>query len=225
MSTTIAIIDYGMGNLRSVAHALAQVTSAKIIVSNAPDVIKNADRVIFPGQGAMPDCLRELQARGLSEVILEVAKTKPFLGICLGLQVLFEESEESEKSANDKNAQGLGIFKGCVKRFSPDVGKAQLGQAQLGKAPLKIPHMGWNNVAQTLPHPLWHKIPNESRFYFVHSFYVDTPEKNIIAGQTDYGTNFTSAISSDNLFALQCHPEKSAKLGLQLLENFVHWKI
>ena len=206
----IAVIDYGMGNLRSVAQALRAVAgSQKVLVTSDPADILAADRVVFPGQGAMPDCQHELAARGLTQVILEAAKTKPFLGICLGLQVLFEMSEEGQEG----NTPGLGLLQGSVRKFR------QEDETEKNK----IPHMGWNRVQQTRAHPLFAGIPQGARFYFVHSFYVAPSDQSLVCGTTHYGKDFTSVIARDNLFALQCHPEKSAGAGLALLENFVRW--
>ena len=213
----IAVVDYGMGNLRSVSKALEHVAPSKtVIVSSNPDEITNAERVVFPGQGAMPDCIREMDARGLREAVLDAAKNKPFLGICIGLQMLFEQSEEG-------NVAGLGVFKGQVKRFASADMKDSEG------AKLKVPHMGWNQVYQSTesqpstPHALWQGIDDGSRFYYVHSYYVQPTESRIISGFSEYPTRFTSAIGVDNLFAVQFHPEKSASAGLQLLSNFVNW--
>lgn len=199
----IAIVDYGFGNLRSVYQALCHVSSEEIKIAHDAHSIEIADRVVFPGQGAMPDAMKEIKRRNIQKAILDAAKTKPFLGICLGLQMLFEKSQEG-------HATGFGIFRGQVKRF------------QLS-AQFKIPHMGWNNVHQHFEHPIWRGIPQNSYFYFVHSFFVQTPE-NIVAATTDYGGNFTSAIIYKNCIAVQFHPEKSAENGLQLIENFTRWQ-
>ena len=211
-STAIAVIDYGMGNLRSVWQALAHVADGReVVVTADPAVVADAERVVFPGQGAMPDCMRELEARGLRQAVLDAAKNKPFLGICIGLQMLFEHSDEGDVS-------GLGVFAGEVRRFPAERMLTPDG------ARLKVPHMGWNEVAQAQNHPLWQGIPDRSRFYFVHSYCVDPVDRRAIAGLTDYGIAFTSAVARDNIFALQCHPEKSAQTGLALLSNFVTWK-
>jgi glutamine amidotransferase len=207
--THIAVIDYGMGNLRSVAKALEHVApQAQIIVTSEPAAVARADRVVFPGQGAMPDCMRELDACGLREAVLEGARSKPFLGICLGLQMLFEMSEEGD-------VPGLAILPGRVKHFP---------EAQMAEAHLKVPHMGWNEVAQVRPHPLWNGIADGTRFYFVHSYYVEPRERALVAGETYYPHAFTSSVASDNIFAVQFHPEKSHTAGLQLLSNFASWK-
>ena len=212
----IAVIDYGMGNLRSVSKALEHVAPSKsVIVTSNPDEVARAERVVFPGQGAMPDCIRELDARGLREAVLQSAQQKPFLGICIGLQMLFEQSEEG-------SAAGLGLFKGQVKRFAA----ADMHDEHGDK--LKVPHMGWNQVYQSganssQAHALWTGIDDGARFYYVHSYYVQPNDANIMSGYSHYPQPFTSAIAVDNLFAVQFHPEKSASAGLQLLSNFVHW--
>ena len=207
----IAVIDYGMGNLRSVWQALVHVADGKeIVVTADPAVVTGAERVVFPGQGAMPDCMRELDARGLRSAVIDAAQTKPFLGICIGLQMLFEQSEEG-------NVPGLGVFAGPVRRFPSEKMVGVSGEK------LKVPHMGWNRVSQTRSHALWNGIEDGARFYFVHSYFVDPVDRACIAGTTDYGIPFTSAVARDNIFAIQCHPEKSAQAGLALLSNFVRW--
>lgn len=201
----IAIIDYGMGNVRSVQKALAHVSpNDTVFLTHDTQRILDADRVVFPGQGAMGGCMQALKQHNLVEVIKTVAHEKPFLGICLGLQLLFDHSEEN--GGND----GLCIIPGDVVKFP--------------KSELKVPHMGWNNVNQAQKHPLWHNIDNNARFYSVHSYYVKTLDSNVIAGTTHYGADFTCAIAKDNMFAVQFHPEKSQHDGLQLLTNFVDWK-
>jgi glutamine amidotransferase len=208
---SIAVIDYGMGNLRSVSKALEHVAGGKqVIVTADPAVVAAAERVVFPGQGAMPDCMRELDARGLRPAVLAAAKDKPFLGICIGLQMLFEHSEEG-------NVAGLGVFSGEVRRFPDAKMFAADGQR------LKVPHMGWNEVQQK-PHALWAEIADASRFYFVHSYCVQPTDASLTMGTTEYGVPFTCAVGRDNIFAVQCHPEKSARDGLQLLKNFVEWR-
>jgi glutamine amidotransferase len=210
--TSIAVIDYGMGNLRSVSKALEHVApDAKVQVTSDPELVRQAERVVFPGQGAMPDCMREMEARGLRPALLEAARTKPFLGICIGLQMLFERSEEGD-------TPGLGIFPGRVKRFPPPLMKDAQGNK------LKVPHMGWNEVMQTEPHALWRGIADASRFYFVHSFYVEAGNPELVAGYSIYAFPFTCAVAQDNIFAVQFHPEKSQAAGLALLANFVTWK-
>ena len=209
--TDIAIVDYGMGNLRSVAKALEHVApEAVIAVTNNPEVVRKAERVVVPGQGAMPDCLHELARRGLREAVQDAAANKPFLGICIGLQMLFDSSEEG-------NVPGLGIVPGKVKRFPASAMKDEKGQK------LKVPHMGWNEVHQAVEHPLWKNIANDSRFYFVHSYYVETADADS-AGYSAYPFPFTCAVAKDNIFAVQFHPEKSHVAGLALLDNFVRWK-
>jgi glutamine amidotransferase len=209
---TIAVIDYGMGNLRSVWQALVHVADGrKVVVTADPSVVESADRVVFPGQGAMPDCMRELEARDLRQAVLYAAGNKPFLGICIGQQMLFEHSEEGD-------VPGLGVFAGRVRRFPADK------MLTSGGTRLKVPHMGWNEVIQTRSHALWNGIDDGARFYFVHSYYVDPTERGCVSGTTQYGIPFTSAVARDNIFAIQCHPEKSAQAGLALLANFIHWK-
>ncbi len=208
----IAVVDYGMGNLRSVAKALEHVAGGRpVVVTADPAVVAAAERVVVPGQGAMPDCMRELNERGLRQAVIDAAANKPFLGICIGQQMLFEHSEEGD-------VPGLGILRGQVRRFPADRMRLPDGQK------LKVPHMGWNEVRQTKSHPLWHGIADGSRFYFVHSYYVAPDDAACIAGTTDYGIPFTSACARDNIFAVQCHPEKSAQAGLALLANFINWK-
>lgn len=205
----IAVVDYGMGNLRSVEQALRHVAEdAEVVLASTPDMVESADRVVFPGQGAMRDCMAELDARHLRQAVKEAAAAKPFLGICIGLQMLFEHSEEG-------NAAGLGILPGQVRRFAGDL-IGDDGQR------LKVPHMGWNQVRQQ-SHPLWSGIVDQAFFYFVHSYHVVPEDPALVVGQTDYGLPFTAAVAHDNIFAIQCHPEKSARDGLQLLRNFVSW--
>lgn len=209
--TDIAVIDYGMGNLRSVAKALEHVApAARVSVTSDPAVIAAATHVVFPGVGAMPDCMNELGQRGLRQTVLDAARTKPFLGICLGMQMLFESSEEG-------NVPGLSILPGKVVRFPHEAMVDAAGNQ------LKVPHMGWNHVHQAVPHPLWQGIAAEARFYFVHSYYVEAGEPNLIAAYTHYPFAFTCAVARDNIFAVQFHPEKSQAAGLKLLSNFVAW--
>ena len=208
---TVAIVDYGMGNLRSVAKAVEHVAPARrVVVTDDPVVVAQAGRVIVPGQGAMPDCMRELKARDLDAAVIRAANEKPFLGICIGLQMLFEHSEEGDVA-------GLGLFAGRVRRFPAEAMHDAAG------ASLKVPHMGWNEVRQAISHPLWNGIIDGARFYFVHSYYVEPAAPDVIAASTDYGIVFTSATARANIFAVQFHPEKSASAGLKLLENFVSW--
>ena len=208
---SIAVIDYGMGNLRSVSKALEHVAGGKdVIVTADPAVVAAAERVVFPGQGAMPDCMRELDARGLRPVVLAAAQDKPFLGICIGLQMLFEHSEEGDVA-------GLGVFAGEVRRFPDAMMFTADGQR------LKVPHMGWNRLQQK-PHALWAGIADGARFYFVHSYCVRPADASVVTGTAEYGVPFTCAVGLDNIFAVQFHPEKSAQDGLQLLKNFVEWR-
>jgi len=210
--TRIAVIDYGMGNLRSVAKALEHVApTAEIFVTSDAALVQNADRVVFPGQGAMRDCMRELDARGLREAVTTAARDKPFLGICIGLQMLFDHSEEAD-------TPGLGILPGRVVRFPPE----RMADAQGNK--LKVPHMGWNEVRQARQHPLWHGIADGTRFYFVHSYFPVPDEASAVAGSCRYGLEFTCAAERENLFAVQFHPEKSQDAGLRLLSNFATWQ-
>jgi imidazole glycerol-phosphate synthase subunit HisH len=207
----LAIIDYGMGNLLSVSKAFEHVApTANVVVTSDPAVIAAAARVVFPGVGAMPDCMRELDQRGLIGAVKQAAANKPFLGICLGMQTLFAHSEEGDSS-------GLGLLAGNVRLFPAAAMKDELGQK------LKVPHIGWNRVRQTMPHPLWSGIEDGARFYFVHSYYADPESKDVVAGLTDYPFAFTCAVARDNLFAVQFHPEKSQAAGLRLLSNFVTW--
>lgn len=204
----IVVVDYGMGNLRSVAKAAEHVAnqSADILVSQNPQDIANADGIIFPGQGAAKACMQALKDTGMMQPVIEAAESKPFLGICMGLQVLMTYSDENQ------GIECLDVIPGLVKKFDetrfPD---------------LKIPHMGWNQIHQTQDHPLWHGIDNSSRFYFVHSYFIKPKLDHYALGTTEYGEAFTSAIAHNQLFAIQAHPEKSADAGLQLLKNFIHW--
>ena len=212
--SSIAVIDYGMGNLRSVSKALEHVApGAQVRVTDDPAVVRDASRVVFPGQGAMPDCMRELRARGLYDAVIEAARDKPFLGICIGLQMLFEHSEEGD-------TPGLGILPGRVRRFGHDLVDGN-GQK------LKVPHMGWNEVEQRIEHPLWKGIAQNTRFYFVHSYYpepaIGGAGAGLTAGISRYPGEFACAAARGNLFAVQFHPEKSAAAGLQLLANFATW--
>ena len=209
MGQRIAIVDYGMGNLRSVEKALAHVApSAAIAITSDPDAIRAADRVVFPGQGAMPDCMRCLSEKGLGEAVREAAAAKPFLGLCIGLQMLFERSAEGD-------TPGLAILPGDVLAFS--------AAEETRAAGFKIPHMGWNEAWQVAPHALWRGIPDGTRFYFVHSYYCAPGDHSLSAAVTRYPHAFTSAIARDNIFATQFHPEKSSAAGLTLLENFSSW--
>ena len=200
----IAVVDYGMGNLVSVSKALEHVAREdRVMVTADPALIEAADRVVVPGQGAMPDCMRQLAESGAREAVVAAAKNKPFLGLCIGLQMLFERGEEGD-------TPGLGLLPGRVPRlYAP------------GR---KIPHMGWNEVFQARSHPLWAGIPDRSRFYFVHSYYPAPRDAALVAATSVYGAPFTCAIARDNIFAVQFHPEKSQSAGLQLLSNFVRWR-
>jgi len=192
-----------MGNLRSVSKAIEHVApQAQVLVTAEPEQILSSERVVVPGQGAMPDCMRQLAASGAREAVEQAARSKPFLGICLGLQMLFERAEEGE-------TRGLGLFAGGVPRFQVKG--------------LKVPHMGWNEVLQARRHPLWEGIADRSRFYFVHSYYPEPADPSLVTGQAEYGAPFTCAVGRDNIFAVQFHPEKSQSAGLQLLSNFVRW--
>ncbi len=209
MSQRIAIVDYGMGNLRSVQKALAHVAPlAQVSITSAPDVIRAADRVVFPGQGAMPDCMRALRESGLADAITQAAASKPFLGLCIGQQMLFDTSAEGD-------TPGLGLLPGHVVGFELTPERRMAGY--------KVPHMGWNEVWQVCDHPLWNGIGDGSRFYFVHSFYCRPADDTLAAGQSRYPDAFTSAIARDNIFATQFHPEKSSAAGLTLLGNFATW--
>ncbi len=209
--TTVAVLDYGMGNLHSVAKALEHVGASKVIVTHDPALVRSADRVVFPGVGAMRDCIAGMKAVGVDIEVQEAALQKPVLAICVGMQALMNHSEENG------GVDCLGMFAGKVKFFGNDL--VENGER------LKVPHMGWNEVQQQGNHALWRDIPQGSRFYFVHSYYVEVADSQLIAGRTHYGLDFTTAISHDNLFAVQFHPEKSQKTGLQLLKNFVEWNI
>ncbi len=209
----IVIVDYSLGNLRSVSKAVEHVAAdAEVVVSDDARVIHDADRVVFPGQGAARDCMAAISDHHVERAVREAATSKPFLGICMGLQVLMDHSEENG------GTDLLGMMPGKVQRFSGGF----MGENGL---PLKIPHMGWSQVEQTIDHPLWQGIADRSRFYFVHSYFVVPEESDLIAATTEYGERFTCAIARDNLFAVQFHPEKSADDGLQLLKNFVNWKL
>ncbi|HTJ96946.1 MAG TPA: imidazole glycerol phosphate synthase subunit HisH [Rhodocyclaceae bacterium] len=212
MSRTVAVVDYGMGNLRSVAKALEHVApDARVLVTSSAAEIAAADRVVVPGQGAMPDCMNELTQRGLRDAVIKAAADKPFLGICVGLQMLFGHAEEGD-------VMGLEVLPGRVPRFPAAQMIDSNGQQ------LKVPHMGWNEVIQAEPHPLWQDIATDARFYFVHSYYVLPDDASIASGHTQYGIPFTSSVARDNIFAVQFHPEKSAQAGLALLKNFMHWQ-
>ena len=205
----IAVVDYGMGNLLSVAKAIERAAPGiDVEITSKPQAIDAAARVVFPGQGAMPDCMHNLRESGLEAAVRRAALDRPLLGICIGLQMLFDRSEEGE-------TPGLGLMAGAVVRFTPE--RREAG------GPLKIPHMGWNRVRQARPHPLWEGVPDGSWFYFVHSYYPHPTDPGLTTGQADYGGVFTCAVARDNIFATQFHPEKSAAAGLAIFENFVRW--
>lgn len=209
--STVAVIDYGMGNLRSVSKALEFVSQGTLVdVTFDPDAIRRADRVILPGVGAIRDCMSELHRLELVEVLREVAASKPFLGVCLGMQAMMGLSEENDGVA------GLDIIAGHVRHF----GAAHKAAGVQG---LKVPHMGWNEVDQVGRHPLWRGIPDRSRFYFVHGYYVEPADESVVTGRCLYGVPFCATLGRGNVFATQFHPEKSQKCGLDLLANFMHW--
>jgi glutamine amidotransferase len=211
---TIAIIDYGMGNLRSVQKAIEHVAaSATVTLTADAERIHRADSVVFPGQGAIVGCFAAIDGRGLQAALLEAAREKPFLGICLGLQALFDFSEEGG------GTPGLALLPGRVRLFP----RERMRDGVSGRT-LKVPHMGWNQVHRVREHPLWHGIPQDARFYFVHSYYVECDDERDVAATTEYGLCFACAAARENIFALQCHPEKSQQAGLQLLQNFVRWE-
>lgn len=210
--TSIAIIDYGMGNLHSIAKALEHVAGkVRIVVSSSHEQILSADRVVFPGVGAIRDCMLELKKTGLDEVIIKATADRPVLGVCLGMQALLDVSEEN------KGTGCLGVIPGKVVHFPRDMHAEGSGDR------LKIPHMGWNQVQQQREHGMWKDIPANSRFYFVHSYYVSPNDAGDVAATTPYGIDFASVITRENIFAVQFHPEKSQHAGLQLLSNFVGW--
>lgn len=213
MSKTVAVVDYGMGNLRSVSQAVKHVaagTGFDVIVTSNPDEVYAAERVVLPGQGAMPDCMRELRESGVQEAVLHAAANKPLMGVCVGMQMLLSHSEEGDTG-------GLGLIPGDVVRFRLE------GQLQPDGSRYKVPQMGWNRVRQARPHPVWAGVPDDSYFYFVHSFHAKPADAAHSVGETDYGVRFTCAVARDNIFATQFHPEKSAEHGLALYRNFLHW--
>ena len=217
MKQTVAVVDYGMGNLRSVSQAVMHVargSGVDVIVSSNPEHVFAADRIVLPGQGAMPDCMRELRESGLHEAVLHAAANKPLMGVCVGMQMLLSHSAEGPPLVG---TAGLGLIKGEVIRFQLE------GRVQPDGSRYKVPQMGWNRVAQVRPHALWQDVPDEAYFYFVHSFYARLSDPRDSTGETDYGSRFTSALARDNIFATQFHPEKSAEHGLALYRNFLHW--
>ncbi|MBX9868907.1 MAG: imidazole glycerol phosphate synthase subunit HisH [Burkholderiaceae bacterium] len=208
----IVVVDYGMGNLRSVAQALRAVApEAEVLISGEVADIQSADRIVLPGQGAMPDCMRCLRESGVQEALMLAARQKPLFGVCVGEQMLFDISEEGD-------TPGLGLLPGRVVRFDLQ------GRVQADGSRFKVPQMGWNRVRQVEPHTLWAGIADNDYFYFVHSYYAQPSNATHTVGVTDYGNPFASAVARDNIFATQFHPEKSANAGLQLYKNFVHWK-
>ena len=214
MTRTVAVVDYGMGNLRSVSQAVIHVaagTGVEVIVTQRPEEVRAAERIVLPGQGAIRDCMQELRASGLEEAVCEAAATKPLFGVCVGMQMLFDHSEEQD-------TPGLGLVPGRVRRFNLG------GQLQPDGSRYKVPQMGWNQVWQASPHPVWHGVPDGAWFYFVHSYFAEPADPAHSAGITEYGPRFTAAVSRANIFATQFHPEKSADDGLKLYRNFLAWK-
>lgn len=215
---TVAVVDYGMGNLRSVSQAVMHVavgSGVEVVVTSRADVVRAAERIVLPGQGAMRDCMRELKDSGLQDAVLEAATSKPLMGVCVGMQMLLDHSEEQD-------TPGLGLIPGRVKRFQLE------GQLQPDGSRYKVPQMGWNQVRQHpqggAVHPIWAGVPDEASFYFVHSYYAAPSDERHTAGSTEYGLRFTCAVARDNIFATQFHPEKSAAHGLALYRNFLNWK-
>ena len=209
----VAVVDYGMGNLRSVSQAVMHVAQGEgvdVIVTSRPEEVYAAERIVLPGQGAMPDCMRELRDSGLLEAVLDAAANKPLMGVCVGMQMLLSHSEEGP-------TDGLGLVPGEVVRFRLK------GRLQPDGSRFKVPQMGWNEVVQVRPHPIWEGVPDGAYFYFVHSFYARPSDPRHSVGETDYGSRFTCALARDNIFATQFHPEKSAAHGLALYRNFLHW--
>jgi glutamine amidotransferase len=214
MARTVAVVDYGMGNLRSVSQAVMHVARAEgvdVIVTSRPDEVRAAERVVLPGQGAMPDCMRELRDSGLLEAVLDAAANKPLMGVCVGMQMLLTRSEEGP-------TDGLGLVPGDVVRFRLE------GRLQPDGSRYKVPQMGWNGVIQVRRHPIWGGVPDGAYFYFVHSYCARPADAAHSVGESDYGGRFTCALARDNIFATQFHPEKSAEHGLALYRNFLHWK-
>ena len=210
---TVAVVDYGMGNLRSVSNAVrhvAQGTGYEVIVTARPEEVRGAERIVLPGQGAMPDCMREFRESGLMESVLEGAASKPLMGVCVGMQMMLDRSEEGP-------TDGLGLVHGEVMKFRLE------GQLQPDGSRYKVPQMGWNRVFQSQPHALWAGVADGSFFYFVHSFFARPSDARHSTGESEYGVRFTAAVARDNIFATQFHPEKSADQGLALYRNFLHW--
>lgn len=211
---TVAVVDYGMGNLRSVSQAVMHVAAGSgvdVVITHRPEEVLAAERVVLPGQGAMRDCMRELRDSGMFDAVMHAAANKPLMGVCVGMQMLLTHSEEQD-------TPGLDLFPGEVRRFRLD------GQWQPDGSRYKVPQMGWNRVRQDRAHPIWAGVPDESWFYFVHSYHADPADPAHSAGSTDYGLRFTCVLARDNIFATQFHPEKSAAQGLALYRNFLHWK-
>ena len=209
--STVAVIDYGMGNLHSVAKALEHAGRGKVVVSHDPATILAADRVVLPGVGAIRDCIAEMRRLGMDEVVREAVRSKPFLGVCVGMQALMDFSEENG------GTNCLGILPGRVNFFGDQLTDPQTG------CHLKVPHMGWNQVHQERTHPLWAGIPQDARFYFVHSYYVSPATPDLLAASSQHGVNIAAAVARGNIFAAQFHPEKSQQAGLQLYDNFLQW--
>ena len=221
---TVAVVDYGMGNLRSVSQAVQAAAAGEgvdVVVTSDPTQVRAATRVVLPGQGAMPDCMRELRESGLLESVLEASRSKPLFGVCVGMQMLLDRSAETRSGDAGGDTPGLGLIAGEVLRFDLQ------GRTQPDGSRYKVPQMGWNRVMQQQPdgrrHPVWGEVPDQSWFYFVHSFYARPSDQRHSAGLTEYGETFTCAIARDNIFATQFHPEKSAAHGLALYRNFLHW--
>ncbi|MBP6618129.1 MAG: imidazole glycerol phosphate synthase subunit HisH [Xylophilus sp.] len=210
---TVAVVDYGMGNLRSVTQAVihaAQGSGVDVVWTTRPEEVMAAERVVLPGQGAMRDCMRELHDSGMFDAVIHAAANKPLMGVCVGMQMLLDHSEEQD-------TPGLGLIPGRVRKFD------LAGRTQPDGSRFKVPQMGWNQVAQAQPHALWDGVPDNSYFYFVHSFYAQPASALHSVGEADYGARFTAAVARDNIFATQFHPEKSAEYGLRLYRNFLHW--
>ncbi len=211
---TVAVVDYGMGNLRSVSQAVMHVAAGsgvQVLVTRSAAEVMAAERVVLPGQGAMRDCMRELRESGLLPAVLHAAAHKPLMGVCVGMQMLLDHSEEQD-------TPGLGLVPGLVRRFQLE------GRSQPDGSRYKVPQMGWNRVSQCRPHALWSGVPDQSWFYFVHSYYACPTDAAHSVGETEYGARFTCALARDNIFATQFHPEKSADQGLALYRNFLHWQ-
>ena len=215
---TVAVIDYGMGNLRSVAQAVMHATAdtrVKAVVTSDARVVRDAHRVVLPGQGAMADCMQQLRASGLLEAVLDAASNKPLFGVCVGMQMLLDHSAEGHTV---EGTPGLGLIPGQVVKFD------MAGHTAPDGSRFKVPQMGWNRVKQAQAHPVWEGVPEDSWFYFVHSYYARPSHAQHCVGQADYGGDFAAAIARDNIFATQFHPEKSAAQGLALYRNFLHWE-